>query len=73
MFGGLCFRPLELADEGLGLAIDIEKSSIIFDQPESPPQALCFWDTKFGVQTSNFPYIASAANIHCFNPGKLEN
>ena len=37
MVGGLCFRPLALADEGLGLTIDIEKSSTIFDQPESPP------------------------------------
>jgi len=47
MFWGLCFRPLALADEGLGYTIDIEKSSIAFDQPESPPQALCIWDTKF--------------------------
>ena len=37
MFGGLCFRSLALADECLGLTIDIEKSSIIFDQPESHP------------------------------------
>ena len=45
MFGGLCFRPLALADEGLGLTIDIEKSSIIFDQPESPPK-LCAFGTQ---------------------------
>ena len=36
MFGGLCFRPLALADEGLGLTIDIEKS-FFYNHPERGP------------------------------------
>ena len=62
MFGGLCFRPLALADEGLGLTIEAT-STLHTPEPvgfsDGSVEDLCFWDTKFGVQTSNLPYLYS--------------
>ena len=48
MFGGLCFRPLALADEGLGLTIEATSTSHTSEpqpQPESPPK-LCAFGTQ---------------------------
>ena len=55
MFGGPCIRPLALVDEGLGLTIDIEKSSIIFDQPESPPPSFVLLGHKMWSPDIQFP------------------
>ena len=53
MFGGLCFRPLALADEGLGSTIDVEKSSIIFDQ--NPPPSFVLLGHKIWSPDIQFP------------------
>jgi len=61
MFGGLCFRPLALADEGLGLTIEATSTSHTSEpvgysdgSVESPPK-VCDFGTQNLESRHPFP------------------